>query len=166
MYCHFGLPRHSSRGRHVLHVSLSKDRDSTERKHGSRAGSGFFPRTVQAWRTMEQLSGFLQRGSFVPPFPPAWLSLAKGQRLLESPLPGHLGGWGDCLGLGGKDVCPDAQSGLPGPPPWPQTLHAARSPTPGKSDSSSHPGFTEEVEPQLCSKDQLALTSAFPTSLL
>lgn len=82
--CQCRLPRHSSLVRHILHASLSEDRGSTERKHGSRAGSGFFPRTVQAWRTMEQLSGFLHRGSFVPPFPPAWLSLAKGQRLLRS----------------------------------------------------------------------------------
>lgn len=68
----------------ILRVSLFEDRGSTERKHGSRAGFGFFARTVQAWRTMEQLSSFLHRGSFVPPFPPAWLSLAKRQRLLGS----------------------------------------------------------------------------------
>lgn len=53
------LPRHSRLLRHIFHVSLSEDRGSTERKHGSWAGSGFFPWTIQAWRTMEQLSGFL-----------------------------------------------------------------------------------------------------------
>lgn len=52
------------------------------------------------------------------------------------------------------------------PPPWPQTLLVARSPTPGKSESSSHPGSTEEVEPQLCSKNQLDLTSALRASVL
>lgn len=37
------------------------------------------------------------------------------------------------------------------PAPWPQTCLLARTPTPGKSDSRSHGGYTEEVEPQLCS---------------
>lgn len=88
LYCQSGLPRHHSLLRHILHVSLSENGGSTEKqktkKHSSRAGSGFFAQTVQAWRTMEQLSGFLYRRSFVPPFPPAWLSLAEGQRLLGS----------------------------------------------------------------------------------
>lgn len=107
LYCPVRASRHSSLVRHTLHVSLSEDRGSTERKHGSPAGSGFFPRTVQAWRTMEQLSGFLHRGSFVPPFPASLAFISqRAEASRESPCKSpdrslkHVGGWGDCLGLG------------------------------------------------------------------
>lgn len=67
LYCRGRLPRHSRLLGHIFHVSLSEDRGSTERKHGSRAGSGFFPWTVQARRTMEQLSGFLHGAALFLP---------------------------------------------------------------------------------------------------
>lgn len=71
---------------------------------------------------MEQLSSFLHRGSFVPPFPPAWLSLAKGQRLLGAPRKSpdlslkHLGEWGWWL-LGAEEKDARIQMRAAGCPP-------------------------------------------------
>lgn len=86
---------------------------------------------------MEQLSSFLHRGSFVPPFPPAWLSLAKGQRLLGSlrakaqTFPKTLRGMGGgCLGLR-KRPPPDARSWLPARLPGPRHFLLPGPPHPG-----------------------------------